>query len=592
MKWISFYIICFCTTQAVFGQWQNTFSSSIELEDWEGDISTFRINEDNELQLNDTDAGEVLIWRTNTINFDSLTISFDHLLDFSPSDNNQSTIYLMLSESDINTASGYFIQIGENGSDDALDFYYLSNGVEELIASGTMGAMANMPAQVKIVIDIYDGLWSIQASYDGISSPILDLEFMDNRFLPSNSEYFAIRCEYSSSRADKFYYDDMSMIKAVPDVIPPSITNIEATSANEVIVYFDEPVDELSISNTKFNLNNGIGVPESASISNALSTSVYLDFGTNTFDSSIEYTLSVENISDLKGNSSTEEQVSFFYARSPQKGEVLLSEILSDPYSEGEDFIELYNQSENNIQLEGLSILNIQNGESKEISNLILGPKSYVALSEDIEFLIQEYKPSPEARLEYNELPAMNNDDGYVQIVSQGGEVLDSFEYSSDLHFDLIDETEGVSLERINYNIDGNNGENWTSASKTVRFATPGYENSVNISTGTSDEEFYLASKSFSPNQDGDKDQMVLLYELEKNGFIANVDIYDASGHRIRRLTTNNLLATSGQLRWDGINDEGSIAEVGIYIITGELFHPDGDTKSFKKAIVLADFLD
>ena len=156
----------------------------------------------------------------------------------------------------------------------------------------------------------------------------------------------------------------------------------------------------------------------------------------------------------------------------------------------------------------------------------------------------------------------------------------------------LIDDTEGVSLERVSFDVSAEEERNWQSAAENVRFATPGYKNSSNVSIAIGELNFEVQTETFSPNQDGENDQMILTYNLDKSGFLANISVYDAAGFKIKDLSTNELLANQGIITWDGTNNDNQIADLGIYIIVGNVFHPDGESKDFKLTTVLADFID
>ena len=247
MNLLRYWIVTFiCTTVLIIpvanAQWFQDFNSG-DLSDWSGDVADFTINENDQLQLNASEAGESFIYRDSNINVDSISILLWHNMDFSPSDNNMSRVYLALDNNDPTSANGYFIEIGENGSDDALKFYYLENGIEELIAMGNMGAMASEPATVRIQIDIFsNGLWSISTNYDGDEFTSLEIEFLEDRFAWSQSLYFGIFCKYSASRTDKFFFDDMGIRQFEKDSTPPEVSSLEVRNSTQLAVTFSEPV--------------------------------------------------------------------------------------------------------------------------------------------------------------------------------------------------------------------------------------------------------------------------------------------------------------------------------------------------------------
>lgn len=592
------YFICYVffllSLNSTIAQWSDDFSSG-NLIDWSGDVDKFVVNSANQLQLQAPDIEETFIYRNSTIGADSVSIGFYHLLDFSPSDNNKSTIYIGLDAIDLSVANGYYLEIGENGSDDAIKVYYLNNGSAELVATATMGAMADDPALVRIQIDILPGgLWSIRTNYSGEVSLGLELEFVEDRFSIKESQFFGLACNFSASRADKFFYDDMFVKAFEADKTPPNVSDVIVESVSSILLSFNEPVALMDAENPmRYSVDNGVGSPSKISVMGSTDQQFLLDFPTS-FDPTINYRLTVNGIRDREENLMTDDFIyDFSFPIQPQLGDLLLSEILFDPFTGGEDFIEIYNISDKYLDLQFLKIRNVQKDETKQIEEaLVLKPKSYLALSEDVVFLNQEYKPAPEANISTADLPSFNNDQGNVTILTVDDIVLDAFDYEEDFHFQLLDDTEGISLERVTFDSETNNSRNWQSGSESSRFATPGYQNSSTINVNQGDEMFVLSTESFSPNQDGSDDLMVLSYNLEKNGFVANISIHDAAGFKIKEISNNELLSTKGIITWDGTNEDGSIADLGIYIIVGSIFHIDGEVINLKKSTVLADFID
>lgn len=592
MKKLIYHIIVLCFLSiSVHAQWIEDFTEG-GLLNWQGDVESFTTNDQNQLQLNDDDAGESFIFRPSEIDFDTVSIGFYMRLDFSPSDNNKTILYLALDGEDPSTSSGYSIEVGENGGDDALRFYYIDNGVKEFIGSATEGKMSQEPSVARVDIDVYpSGLWVIRTNYLGGTLTTLDMEFMDDRFSFKNSQFFGLYCKYSASRSDKFFYDDIFVIPFEKDTKSPEVVSVIPQNDNSLKVEFNEAVELGSATTiTNYSVNNNIGNPNTVTSLNSFDTEYLLEFDAS-FDPTLAYELTVTNIEDVSENAMISQTLGFLFFGQPSAGDLLVSEILFDPFVDGEDFVEIYNTSEKNLSLEGLIIRNSQRDESVVIeSPLTIAAESFMAFSENVEQLQEVYDPIATANIIFQEIPGFNNRDGNVSLL-YGNETLDSFDYSEDQHFSLINDTEGVSLERVSYDIDANETDNWASASEVVNFASPGYENSNRIKGELPDDEnFVFENEVFSPNQDGEDDRMILNYSLEKSGYVANIDIYNPAGFLVKRLKRNSLLAADGIIVWDGTNEEGIIANIGMYIVVGELFHPDGDVKNFKLVTVLADY--
>lgn len=156
------------------------------------------------------------------------------------------------------------------------------------------------------------------------------------------------------------------------------------------------------------------------------------------------------------------------------------------------------------------------------------------------------------------------------------------------MHFALLKDLNGVSLERSSFNQPTNAVGNFRSAAASVGYATPGYKNSQSLENVSSNEEITFASPTFSPDNDGYEDVLQILYNFPQPNYAANVTIYDDQGALIKKLIQNQTLATSGQWIWDGLDQTNQKAKTGIYIIYAELFDLNGNVKKYKKTAVLA----
>ena len=137
-----------------------------------------------------------------------------------------------------------------------------------------------------------------------------------------------------------------------------------------------------------------------------------------------------------------------------------------------------------------------------------------------------------------------------------------------------------------------NDPNNWHSASTLSKYATPGYKNS-NFTEGNTSSIDGIGiepdKKVFTPNGDGTDDFILLNYKTDKAGYLATIRVFDAEGFPVGDLANNYLLGTDGSIKWDGIDSEGRIVRLGMYILHTKIFHPDGDVKMFKSVVVAAD---
>ncbi|MEM1217133.1 MAG: hypothetical protein AAGJ82_15670, partial [Bacteroidota bacterium] len=304
-------------------------------------------------------------------------------------------------------------------------------------------------------------------------------------------------------------------------------------------------------------------------------------------------------ISDCLGNVSTIVQtLQLGLTQAPEPGDLLLSEILFNPYSGGTDFVELYNVSDKILNLNGIQFRNdsITSGDfsGTVAQDVIVFPQQYVAFSEaPVEVLSRYIVPNPVA-LVANDLPSLGDNEGNISVYSANFEPLDALDYTRDWHSSLLSSRDGVSLERLRFEQPTQNQGNWASAASVVGFATPTGPNSQARATVAepTDKFFSIPETTFSPDDDGFQDVLEIQYTTDQAGYAAQLYIFDAQGRPINQLFRLELLAGQGSFLWDGSTFEGRRARVGIYVLVAELFTPAGTTIREKHTIVLAGRLD
>jgi hypothetical protein len=165
---------------------------------------------------------------------------------------------------------------------------------------------------------------------------------------------------------------------------------------------------------------------------------------------------------------------------------------------------------------------------------------------------------------------------------------VDELQYNRQWHFPLLNNEDGVSLERIDYHQPTQLSSNWTSAASTLGFGTPSYQNSQYRADLQIKGDITAQPKIFSPDNDGFDDFVTIAYRLEEPGYVANVSIYDMAGRTVRSLVRNATLSNTGSFRWDGLNDVQQKLPAGHYIIVTELFNLKGRVRRFKNVVVVS----
>lgn len=369
-----------------------------------------------------------------------------------------------------------------------------------------------------------------------------------------------------------------------------------AMNAMEVLVSFSEQMDETQIQDIgKYHLE-GINISDIYSDSSKPKELMLLL--EEDLQSGQIYNLEIQELTSKCGKSISEQNVDLYLLENAEYGDLLINEILFNPFPDHFDFIELINVSNKYIVLKNLNLFNADNENTEALQHsFAIPPGQIIAFTEAPELLRQQYHPPETALIVQQKLPAFNNDAGNLTVRRKEMEtyhLLDTFDYREDYHYSLLRDVEGVSLERISPEEKTNNPDNWYSGAETHHFATPGYKNSafVDRSTENPDEVVFLNSKSFSPDNDGYNDVLIINYKLDKPGYVGNIEIFDGNGRFKLRLMTNELMGISGFKRWDGTDAQGRSMPLGIYIIKYVFFHPEGLLKSGKKVCVLANKLN
>lgn len=376
-----------------------------------------------------------------------------------------------------------------------------------------------------------------------------------------------------------------------PDLIGPKLLSITVANPNELLLLFDEKLEN-SLNNITFHITPPIDIASLSFTSLSLREirlELFQDLSLRQL-----YKLEVNNIRDCNGNAIQEDfaQYTFALPELPENGDVLINEILFNPRPGGVDFVEVINISSKYFNLKNWSIANHEEDQFINIhpigqSDYILAPLSYLVLTTNGANLKSQYPTTQEGNLLPTTLPSLNDDEGSVAILSGDGEPLDFFDYKDDFHSPMLKDKEGVSLERISLSVPTLISDNWKSASSTAGFATPGYLNSNARPENPFDENTILIEPEiFSPNVPG-QNFVQIKYRFDQSALAANIKIVDHQGRLIKEVANNETLGFEGFFRWDGDRDDGSKARMGYYFVWFETFNLDGTVKTYRKRVVV-----
>ena len=382
-----------------------------------------------------------------------------------------------------------------------------------------------------------------------------------------------------------------SVYEANPDLKSPIITNINLVNNQSLQVHFSETM--------RFDGNINLKLEPNLSINELSYDTLFLNHLNIHFDEKLAVNELIElteiQITDIAGNPISWQTPLFFgMADTLEANDIVINEVLFNPYPGGEDFVELYNKTDKIINLSDIYLAKYSDQGIDKLykttnDNAIIAPHSYLALTSAKTSLMEYYNCQyPHLILECSSLPSYPDDEGHVAITNHTGSIIDEFKYQENMHFDLLKNKEGVSLERLSWKLATSDHQNWSSAASTAGYATPGYINSQQLNDpAESDLNVYVDPEVFTPNGDGTDDRTNIYFSTQTPGTTASIRIFDVNGHEVRQLANNQTMSNTGFVSWDGLNDEHSRLRPGIYVVYIQTIQPNGEVNENKLTCVI-----
>ncbi len=279
-----------------------------------------------------------------------------------------------------------------------------------------------------------------------------------------------------------------------------------------------------------------------------------------------------------------------------EPGEFVFNELLPNPFAGGSEYIELYNRSDRALPVSGLSVavrkadgtLNTRYPLSSVTATI--ESDGYVLLTKNLEGVTDFYTIQfPSSLFEVPKLPILaNTSSTLVLFRSKDGTVIDEVSYTSKWHASSIKDQKGVSLERIDPDAGTQSPSNWTSASATVGYGTPGYPNSQSdISLPDDPDTPDEPTGIKTPQWDESAGHYTISYYLDQPGYNCRAFVFNIAGQRVAQIANHELLGLTGKLTWDGYALSGKQLQTGVYIFYAELYHTSGTVKRYKQVFLV-----
>ena len=297
--------------------------------------------------------------------------------------------------------------------------------------------------------------------------------------------------------------------------------------------------------------------------------------------------LEAKSLTDCSGNlRSSQVEVSVPSGLVPNV--LRINEILFNPFPGSFDFVELHNPSKNMFLVRKIQ-LTLMEADGQTIRSrlenhqerLIL-PGSHWVLSKNPSEVIIRYGGNTE------DIPEPVNlfnipDEGGIVVFSVDGLFQDSIRTDNSFHHVVLDNLEGISLERVSPDLDGMRQAAWMSSAEG---ATPGL---INTQTQLLEENREFVDLSPEVVKPYEKYNNVLILRVQPPipGLVATVRIFDLQGVLKARVCENKILSANEIIRWDVTGLDGRIIPPGYYILAGEFFGPDGYSKKTLKRVIV-----
>jgi len=207
---------------------------------WIGDVDKFIID-NGSLRLQDGSKSGTAYLSVESQAIENAEWILWLKMDFNPSSNNFTKIYLTSSGPDLSSAlDGYFIKLG--GTSDEISLYRQDNDQVVEIIDGLDDRIDISPVALTLRVTRDElGNWELFNKLDGEPDYFTEGSILDDTYLISNN--FGISCQFTSTRFDKFYFDNINVLgNPFTDRFAPNVVEVSSIDLNHIDIRFNEAV--------------------------------------------------------------------------------------------------------------------------------------------------------------------------------------------------------------------------------------------------------------------------------------------------------------------------------------------------------------
>jgi hypothetical protein len=279
-----------------------------ESPQWLGTTEKFDISPEKQLHLSAPAAASEAWLFTPSLPVVDATWELSVKLEFDPSSQNYSKIFLIADASEpALIKNGFFVMIG--GANDDISLYQLNNNTSTKVIDGLDGRCTSNVVDIKIKATrnkLHE--WTLET----FSNNTWNSEGVYTDNLAVSSSFFGIYCKFTQTRSTKFYFDDISIIgKQEIDETLPLVNHASVPTGYSIKVDFSKEMDPASLLISNTTLSNNLTI-DSISIINSKSATFHLH---QRLPDSFSGQISISHFTDKYGNELKDTTLSISYKR-------------------------------------------------------------------------------------------------------------------------------------------------------------------------------------------------------------------------------------------------------------------------------------
>ncbi len=367
------------------------------------------------------------------------------------------------------------------------------------------------------------------------------------------------------------------------DRAPPILVNLSLLDSLTLALKFDERINAIDTAQVWLEETQTTWPIAAIEFSN-LSDQIFIHFSEG-LPTGIPLSLGLSGVMDCSNNSLQDTIVHFAFGKKPSYLDLVISEIMFDPYPNQTTFLEVYNRSNQILELGYLQLVKPESNRQYVLPQRWMPPHQYYVLTKD-PYLLKESYPWLESA-QIIEVPyAAFLQSGETLQLQTNEMIVDALNYDPNWHHPLLEDSEGVTLERISLEGPSQEPANWHSAAASAGYATPGLPNShsADIEPGETKDWLVLNQKVIQQGE-----ILLIYYRAPLPGCILTIYVFDMAGRHLATPINQLQVQSNGWVKWTGTDDLGRSLYSGIYILLAQLVHPEGLVQTTKRVVGLRD---